>query len=156
MHDNLLTDDDNVIGAMPVEFIWYTRFLARLLQGRPDVTLVPIMVGNLTTRREALYGELMAPYLKDHNNVFIISSDFCHWGSRFGFQRVEEWAHMPGSDGQDGTAGAQDSTSEDLPIHQRIERLDRQGMRLIERRHTAGFARYLQVCGRNGEGRHLH
>jgi len=34
---------------------------------------------------EARYGKLLAPYLADPSNLFIISSDFCHWGSRFRF-----------------------------------------------------------------------
>jgi hypothetical protein len=36
-----------------------------------------------TARSEARYGALLAPYLSDPANLFIISSDFCHWGSRF-------------------------------------------------------------------------
>lgn len=34
---------------------------------------------------EARYGQLLAPYLSDPSNLFIISSDFCHWGTRFKF-----------------------------------------------------------------------
>jgi predicted class III extradiol MEMO1 family dioxygenase len=34
-------------------------------------------------RSEARYGALLSPYLSDPANLFIISSDFCHWGSRF-------------------------------------------------------------------------
>jgi predicted class III extradiol MEMO1 family dioxygenase len=34
---------------------------------------------------EARYGQLLAPYLSDPSHLFIISSDFCHWGSRFKF-----------------------------------------------------------------------
>jgi predicted class III extradiol MEMO1 family dioxygenase len=32
---------------------------------------------------ETRYGALLAPYLSDPCNLFVISSDFCHWGSRF-------------------------------------------------------------------------
>ena len=35
---------------------------------------------------EARYGELLARYLDDPGNLFVISSDFCHWGSRFTYQ----------------------------------------------------------------------
>ena len=48
-----------------------------------SVPLVPIMVGNTDAAIEAHYGSLLAPYLSDPSNVFVISSDFCHWGSRF-------------------------------------------------------------------------
>lgn len=46
-------------------------------------TVVPIMVGSLSIESEALYGEILAPYLADPQNLFVISSDFCHWGQRF-------------------------------------------------------------------------
>ena len=34
---------------------------------------------------EAAYGRLLAPYLEDPANLVIVSSDFCHWGRRFGY-----------------------------------------------------------------------
>lgn len=46
-------------------------------------TVVPIMVGSLSIEAEAMYGEILAPYLADPQNLFVISSDFCHWGQRF-------------------------------------------------------------------------
>lgn len=36
-------------------------------------------------RSEGLYGKILGPYLDDPSNLFIISSDFCHWGSRFSY-----------------------------------------------------------------------
>lgn len=47
--------------------------------------LVPIMVGSTSADTERAVGGLLAPYLADPSNAFIISSDFCHWGSRFGY-----------------------------------------------------------------------
>lgn len=40
-------------------------------------------MGSLTPEREALYGRLLAPYLADPQTLFVVSSDFCHWGQRF-------------------------------------------------------------------------
>jgi hypothetical protein len=37
------------------------------------------MVGALTPQAEANYGEMLAKYLDDPANLFIVSSDFCHW-----------------------------------------------------------------------------
>jgi hypothetical protein len=39
----------------------------------------------VSPRSEAEYGALLAPYLDDPSNAFVISSDFCHWGRRFSF-----------------------------------------------------------------------
>lgn len=45
--------------------------------------VVPILVGAVSAENEAMYGELLAKYVDDPKNVFSVSSDFCHWGSRF-------------------------------------------------------------------------
>lgn len=45
--------------------------------------LIPIMVGNTSAASEKAFGQLLAPYLQDPSNVFVVSSDFAHWGSRF-------------------------------------------------------------------------
>lgn len=67
-------------------------------------TIVPIMVGSLSVDSEALYGEILAPYLADPQNLFVISSDFCHWGQRFRYTYYDE------------SCG---------PIHKSIENLDK-------------------------------
>jgi hypothetical protein len=46
-------------------------------------TLFALMSCGFVSCSEAKYGQLLAPYLADPSNLFIISSDFCHWGSRF-------------------------------------------------------------------------
>ena len=48
-------------------------------------TVIPVLVGSTSHEKERMYGELFAPYLKDPENLFVISSDFCHWGKRFRF-----------------------------------------------------------------------
>lgn len=47
--------------------------------------LVPIMVGSADAETERAVGSVLATYLSDPTNAFIISSDFCHWGQRFGY-----------------------------------------------------------------------
>ncbi|PGH28086.1 AmmeMemoRadiSam system protein B [Polytolypa hystricis UAMH7299] len=47
--------------------------------------LVPIMVGSTSAPTERAFGGILAPYLADPENAFIISSDFCHWGLRFAY-----------------------------------------------------------------------
>jgi AmmeMemoRadiSam system protein B len=43
-------------------------------------TIVPILVGALKPEDEERYGKLLSKYLLDPSNLFVISSDFCHWG----------------------------------------------------------------------------
>lgn len=45
--------------------------------------IVPILVGALSAENEAMYGRLLAKYVDDPHNFFSVSSDFCHWGSRY-------------------------------------------------------------------------
>lgn len=65
---------------------------------------MPILVGSISSEVEATYGELLAPYLADSQNLFVISSDFCHWGKRFSYTHYDE------------SYG---------PIHKSIEKLDK-------------------------------
>jgi predicted class III extradiol MEMO1 family dioxygenase len=34
----------------------------------------------LSTSRQQFYGRIFANYIADPANLFVISSDFCHWG----------------------------------------------------------------------------
>ncbi|KIX07050.1 AmmeMemoRadiSam system protein B [Rhinocladiella mackenziei CBS 650.93] len=64
------------------------RLLQKLYPDQPESSyppLVPIMVGGTNAATEAALGKMLAPYIADESNAFIISSDFCHWGSRFGY-----------------------------------------------------------------------
>ncbi|CAJ0582504.1 unnamed protein product, partial [Mesorhabditis spiculigera] len=110
-------------------------FLAKVMQSRglDSFSIVPILVGSLDIRWQKKYGRILARYLEDPKNLFVISSDFCHWGNRF--------RYTP----QDGS---------DQPIFRQIERLDRQGMEAIESLNPDVFNTYLSkthntICGRN-------
>lgn len=72
---------------------------------KDQFTIVPILVGSLSPEAEAKYGEILAPYLADPQNLFVISSDFCHWGQRFRYTHYDK------------SCGA---------IHQSIEKLDKE------------------------------
>mmetsp|Transcript_9320 Transcript_9320/g.10813 ORF Transcript_9320/g.10813 Transcript_9320/m.10813 type:complete len:173 (-) Transcript_9320:949-1467(-) len=98
--------------------------------------LVPVLVGNLDPKAEKKFGAVFAEYLSNESNLFVISSDFCHWGARFGFQHYNK---------------------EDGEIYQSIEKLDRMGMTLIEKLDFDGFITYLRkykntICGRHPIG----
>ncbi|PNH10686.1 Protein MEMO1 [Tetrabaena socialis] len=99
-------------------------------------TLVPIMVGALTTQTEALFGKLLGPYLDDPTNLFVVSSDFCHWGSRFSYTYYNR---------------------EQGQIWESIKWLDELGIQAIESGDPAQFAAYQEeyrntICGRHPIG----
>ncbi|GAX80087.1 hypothetical protein CEUSTIGMA_g7525.t1 [Chlamydomonas eustigma] len=121
-------DDDEAEHSLEL----HTPYIARVMAGRA-FKLVPIMVGALSLEGELQYGRLLAPYLEDPANLFIISSDFCHWGNRFRYTLYD-----PGQG----------------PIWQYVQWLDEQGMKAIETGKASAFAEYLQqykntICGRH-------
>lgn len=82
---------------------------------RDQFTIVPILVGSIAPDVEALYGSILAPYLEDPQNLFVVSSDFCHWGRRFSYTYYDK------------SCG---------PIHKSIEKLDKN---VSEERVTEAF-----------------
>lgn len=114
-------------------------YLAKVFHGYP-VKIVPILVGALNSANEAMYGQLLAKYIDDPKNFFSVSSDFCHWGSRFNYMHYER------------KYGA---------IHKSIEALDRMGMDIIETGDAEAFKQYLSefentICGRHPISVFLH
>ena len=56
-------------------------YVAKVMEGsRDSFTIVPILVGSLKESNEIEYGKLLSKYLADPSTLFVISSDFCHWG----------------------------------------------------------------------------
>ncbi|CAH0390862.1 unnamed protein product [Bemisia tabaci] len=112
-------------------------YIAKVMEDYKDnFTIVPVLVGPLSTEKEALYGSIFAEYLADPQNLFIISSDFCHWGLRFRYTFYDRsWGE----------------------IYQSIETLDRTGMNIISSLNPKAFTDYLKrynntICGRHPIG----
>jgi len=103
--------------------------------GCDNCMVLPIMVGSLDTAKEVSYGKLLAPVIARPNVITVVSSDFCHWGSRFRFQPF-----LGGNN-----------------IFESIEEMDRTGMNHIELQEPGAFATYLKqtsntICGRHPIG----
>lgn len=116
----------------------------------PDrVPIVPIMVGNTDPDTEVHYGTLLAPYLADPSNLFVVSSDFCHWGSRF------RYTYYQPADGAPATQLRSSSRlSPDYPIHESIAVVDRESMDAIECGESSEFLKQLKATGNTVCGRH--
>lgn len=114
-------------------------YLAKVFDGW-SVKIVPILVGALNSENEAIYGRLLAKYVDDPKNFFSVSSDFCHWGSRFNYLHYDK---------------------KHGPIYKSIEVLDRMGMEIIETGDADTFKEYLlkydnTICGRHPISVFLH
>lgn len=48
------------------------------------------MIGSINSEKEKMYGKLLAKYFLNPRTLFVISSDFCHWGERFSYTYYNE------------------------------------------------------------------
>jgi MEMO1 family protein len=172
-------DEAEHSGEMQLPYIH--RLLQKLYSDQPVTNyppLVPIMVGGTSPPTEKALGQVLAPYIADPANAFVISSDFCHWGSRFGYTYYAANAPSPALDPQklpnglpeassDGELHLQPSvnqgsalrSSKDLPkqgpeIHESIAHIDRACMCAIATGSHDAFVRVLQSTGNTVCGRH--
>ena len=105
-------------------------FVQRVMGDKP-YGLVPVLVGALSAQLERELAALLTPYFLSPDTLFVVSSDFCHWGRRFGYQ----------------------PTSPPLPIHSAIRAMDEEGMAVVEAGGSERWRDYLRrtentVCGR--------
>ena len=121
-------------------------------------SLIPILVGSTRSEAEKEYGEILAPYLADPTSVFIVSSDFCHWGLRFQYTY-----YLPSSPRSEGaTRGGyslrrNDRSPASPPIYESIGKLDKMSMDAIQSGKHEAFTQNIDetsntVCGRHPIG----
>ncbi|SCU79171.1 LAMI_0A07602g1_1 [Lachancea mirantina] len=121
-----------------------------------QVQVVPIMISHNSTQVDQQLGQTLGQYLLQRDCVFIVSSDFCHWGRRFNY------TGYVGEKGEIEEALKEDTEIESLtarsklshhqvPIWKSIELLDKFGMELLsqpEPRDKYGlWKQYIEVTG---------
>lgn len=122
--------------------------------------LVPILVGSTSGSSERKYGALLAPYIKDEENVFVISSDFCHWGTRFQYTFYIPNSPSASSSIIDPSKGISLTTKNckhpptDPPIHESIKKVDKYCMNAVEFGLHGRFWDALHKTGNTVCGRH--
>ncbi|KAL2352968.1 MEMO1 family [Cryomyces antarcticus] len=110
--------------------------------------LIPILVGSTSASTERRFGALLAPYLADPSSVFIVSSDFCHWGTRFRYTYYEPPSSAPVS------LKNGDRAPSDPPIHESIKAVDFRCMGACESGRHAEWLDMLERTGNTVCGRH--
>ncbi|ORC93092.1 uncharacterized protein TM35_000024180 [Trypanosoma theileri] len=96
--------------------------------------LVPLLVGWTDREMEERIGNVLAAYAADPTRIFVLSSDFCHWGSRFQYTYHYQREEHPN-------------------IGDAIIAMDHEGMHWLEKRDMNGWYEYLArthntICGR--------
>jgi AmmeMemoRadiSam system protein B len=110
--------------------------------------LVPILVGSTNEAAEKRYGKVLAPYLADQTSIFVVSSDFCHWGSRFSYTYYQP------SSGAAISLRSSDRAPREPPIHESIAAVDQLCMDAAETGSHAKFLDVLKETGNTVCGRH--
>ncbi|KAI9726921.1 MAG: hypothetical protein M1828_000269 [Chrysothrix sp. TS-e1954] len=118
---------------------------------RTLLSIVPILVGHTSPSTERKFGELLAPYLADPANVFVVSSDFAHWGTRFNYTYYQPATSSPCS------LKSSSKTPTDPPIHESIGNVDMACIEAVESGKHKAFLDTISrtsntVCGRHPIG----
>ena len=124
---------------------------------RRKITVTPVMCGSLSTASEQAWGRALSAIMARESVVTIVSTDFCHWGRRFGYTPTTITTTLLLSDGPpppQQSVAASSSTTTTLPLHKVIQALDQRGMDLVQAQQPGAFATYLQetrntICGRH-------
>ena len=105
-------------------------------QWNSSFKIIPIMIGNCKPKQHELYGSILSEYFDDESTLFVISSDFCHWGYNYGYTPFDKENYKKGH------------------YHQYIKDLDFMGIQFIEKLDYNGFYKYLNntqntICGQH-------
>lgn len=124
---------DEAEHSLEMQMPFLSHVLHYNLDGSPSdkaetIKIVPIIVGSSGRDTEEVICRILQPYLKDRRNVFIFSSDFCHWGSRFHYTYHYEKVMYP-------------------DIGDAIIAMDHRGAELLEARDLEGWYKYLERTG---------
>lgn len=111
------------------------------------------MIGNTSAQTEATFGQILAPYLADPSNAFVISSDFAHWGLRFRYTY-----YNPSLSASDSSRATNLSSSTKAPtsppIHESIKAVDLECMGACEGGNHREWLGVLERTGNTVCGRH--
>lgn len=103
--------------------------------------IVPILILSMDSNLLNKLQSCLLPYLLDPANHFVISSDFCHWGSRFAYTKYYS---------NDNLISLSLSTKlklDDLPIYKSIEKLDRKAMIIATNGDFDAWVDYINQTG---------
>lgn len=106
------------------------------------------MVGNTSPSTEKSLGAVLAPYLADPANAFVVSSDFAHWGTRF------RYTYYRDGDGQSRSLRSGEREPRDPAIHDSIKTVDFECIAACESGKHAQWLAVLEKSGNTVCGRH--
>lgn len=131
-------DEREHSGEMQYPFIYKALSTNNKSEGQSlpspeQIPVLPIMVGNMSSSLAEKYGQILAPIIAKPKVFTVISTDFCHWGTRFHYSPFDQ--------------------TKANHIYQYIQLLDNAGMDRICMQDPGAFTKYLKqtrntICGR--------
>ncbi|CAL3970196.1 hypothetical protein PZA11_006469 [Diplocarpon coronariae] len=155
--DKMSTSADETEHSLEMHLPYIYKMCSQFFGSAADFPpIVPILVGSTNASAEKLYGEILAPYLGDATSVFVVSSDFCHWGLRFQYTYYLPASPLSAVGGTHGgySLKKRDKNPTDPLIHESIARLDKLAMDAIETGRHDEFLGNLADTGNTVCGRH--
>ncbi|GAW79799.1 hypothetical protein, conserved [Plasmodium gonderi] len=111
--------------------------LIKYLIKEKNIKIIPIYVGCIGNdiKKIELFCKPLKKYFQDEGNLFLFSSDFCHYGPRFSFTNILQKYN-------------------DTHIYKQVENMDRDAAEIISRHDITDFIDYLSkthntICGSN-------
>ncbi|CAI4043815.1 hypothetical protein SKDZ_10G2140 [Saccharomyces kudriavzevii ZP591] len=121
-----------------------------------EVKIVPMIVSHNSIDIDHSIGDVLSEYIKNPNNLFIVSSDFCHWGRRFqytgyvGSKEELDEAIQEETEVEMLTARSKLSHHQ-VPIWQSIEIMDKYAMKTLadtaNPERYGAWKQYLEITG---------
>ncbi|AAS54811.2 AGR321Wp [Eremothecium gossypii ATCC 10895] len=150
-------DDDQKEHSLEMQYPMLHETLLQRGVRPSDVKIVPILISYNSTEVDYAIGKILIEYLQCDDTAVIVSSDFCHWGRRFGYtgyvSSVEDIQDAV-ADGTEietlTTRSKMDHHS--IQIYKSIELLDRYAMDILgqmadSREKYQIWKDYLEVTG---------
>ncbi len=144
------SDEEEHSLEMHLPYLW--KRLRQTLGADAELPkIVPVLIGDNSGAEEKAVAQILLPYLRDPQNAFVVSSDFCHWGRNFGYRPYAAGEDLEELD------EVRSGIPKGQPIHEFIALLDQAAFDAIETGHHDTFVRYLKktentVCGRHPIG----
>lgn len=110
--------------------------------------IIPILISGMDEKLQLDIVDSLLPFMDNEENHFIISSDFCHWGSRFGYTKYLSSSDVTLDNLEDEiTSLGMFQRTKGLEIYKSIELLDKLALEIASTGSSAAWKQYIDTTG---------
>ncbi|SMN20788.1 similar to Saccharomyces cerevisiae YJR008W Putative protein of unknown function [Maudiozyma saulgeensis] len=165
MFDLLTSEDDEAEHSLEMQFsMLYATLKYRKIQDiSKNVKIIPMMISNNNDNINDKLSEILFKEFNNlkYHNYIIISSDFCHWGKRFGYtayasdeEDIKETMSEQGGDDLELLTSRSKLDHHGIKIWESISLLDHFGMNILKEMNYNKWKLYLDATGNTICGQH--